>query len=167
MVFFSPHYGNTLIEVSSLGYVCYNALNMTLHHKLLGKLAIFGEDGTKKLHVFGREPGKPLVDLTSRWHSLNHEEGLYCWCCFPKGGIVYPVCDTPVYPQGRGIVFIAHLCRYVCLGDNSTELAPCLAESQGLYTLAKTKNLLVTFQLVHRVIHSPERYIPSLFNCTC
>jgi len=33
------------------------------------------------------------------------------------------------------------------LGDNSTKLAHCFVESQGLYTL--TKKLLVTFRLAH------------------
>lgn len=34
-IFFSPHYGNILIEINSFGYVCYNALKMILHHKLI------------------------------------------------------------------------------------------------------------------------------------
>lgn len=26
-------------------------------------------------------------------------------CCCPKSGVVYPVCETPVYTQSRGILF--------------------------------------------------------------
>jgi len=41
------------------------------------------------------------------------------------------------------------------LGDNATELAEGLAESQGRYTLTETKELCITsFSLVHRITHS-------------
>jgi len=31
-----------------------------------------------------------------------------------KVGLFNPVCDTPIYTQSRGIVFIAYLHRYGC-----------------------------------------------------
>jgi len=36
------------------------------------------------------------------------------YMCYPKSGIVHPLCDTPIYTQSRGIVFIAYLRRYGC-----------------------------------------------------
>jgi len=59
------------------------------------------------------------------------------------------------------------IAQILVLSDNSTKLAPCLAKSQGLYTLTKTEKLLITLRFVHRVIHSSWRYIPSLFNYAC
>jgi len=53
------------------------------------------------------------------------------------------------------------------LGDSSTKLAHCLAESQGLDTLTKPNKLLVTFRLAHHITHTSKKYTPSLLNNAC
>jgi len=50
--------------------------------------------------------------------------------------------------------------------DNSTKLANCLAESQGLYTLTKIKKLLI-FWLVHHITWLSWRYAPSSLHYSC
>jgi len=46
--------------------------------------------------------------LSQKWNHLPGVLISVSFCC-PKGGIIYPVCRTPIYTQSRGIAFL-HIC---------------------------------------------------------
>ena len=66
-------------------------------------------------------------------------------CCFPKKQHCLPgVRYANIHTEQRDCLSCIFAQIWV-LGDNSTKLAHCLAESGGLSTLTKTKKLLITF----------------------
>ena len=91
---------------------------------------------------------------------------LYVWVCFAKWNLSPSVQYTNIHTEQRCCLHCMFAQLWV-LGDNSTKLVRCLTKSQGLYILTKAKKLLITFWLVHCVIHSSLKYIPSLFNYVC
>ena len=78
-------------------------------------------------------------------------------------GRLASVCYANIQAEQRNCPYCMFVQMWV-LGDNATELAPGLAELQGLHARMKTRKLLIMFCLVHRAIHSSERYIPSFFS---
>jgi len=90
-----------------------------------------------------------FTDLAEAFDSISHSHIIKAlssqkWDLLP--GVQY----TNIHTEQRYCPYYIFVQIWV-LGDNSTKLAHPLAESQGLYTLTKTKKLVITFWLLHHV----------------